>query len=200
MNSPASMDKPAGALKPEPPWHSSGNRTRRAIDTSGLVLFHIAILGLIALSDPKAATAMALLSVPVLAMDATYFFSPPKRKAVLDPKPGPDNPSATASAGAFAPELLILLAPPVLFIAWLSFLVWQHHVLTQNELLAIVIALPAVVGLVSWAIRFRLTHYNVGIVSQTTKFIAWSMLGTWIGATFFFVVFLGAFLMKLFEP
>jgi hypothetical protein len=66
--------------------------------------------------------------------------------------------------------------------------------------MVIVIAMPAIVGLVSWIIKIRMTRYHVGIKNQTTEFIGFSMLGTWIGSTFFFVVFLVGFLMKLFQP
>jgi hypothetical protein len=195
MNSHAPAEKPA--IERQTP---SGNKTRRTIDTGGLVLFHIAIFGLIAWSDHKAATAMAFLGIPVLGMDLTYFFSPPKRRATLDPKPESGDPAQTASIRPFALELFVLLAPPVAFITWLLFRVWQRQTLSRNELLAIVIAMPLVVGLVSWIIKVRLTRYNIGIKNQITKFIAYSMLGTWIGATFFFVVFLVSFVMKLLGP
>jgi hypothetical protein len=195
MSAHSSTEKPA--IERQTP---SGNKTRRMIDTSGLVLFHLAIFGLIAWSDHKAATAMALLGIPVMAMDLTYYFSPPKRRATLDPKPESGDPDLIASARPFAVELFVLLAPPVAFITWLLFLVWQHETLSRNELMAIVIAMPVVVGLVSWIIKVRLTRYHIGIANQTTKFIANSMLGTWIGGTFFFVVFLVSFVMKLLGP
>jgi hypothetical protein len=195
MSAHSSTGKPA--IERQTP---SGNKTRRTIDTGGLVLFHIAIFGLIAWSDHKAAMAMVFLGIPVLGMDLTYFFSPPKRRASLDPKPESGDPDTIASVRPFALELFVLLAPPVAFITWLLFLVWQWQTLSRNELMAIVIAMPAVVGLVSWIIQFRLRRYNIGIKNQITKFIAYSMLGTWIGATFFFVVFLVSFVMKLIGP
>ena len=183
----------------EVPAHLPGNKTRRNVDTGGLVLFQAAMLGLIAWSDHKAAAAMALLGIPILGMDLVYYFSPPKQRAIRDPKPELEHPAQIASIGSFALELIVLLAPPVAFITWLLFLVWQHQMLTRNELMIVVIALPAIVGLVSWIIKIRMTRYHVGIKNQATEFIAFSMLGTWIGSTFFFIVFLICFLMKLFQ-
>jgi hypothetical protein len=136
----------------------------------------------------------------VLGADLVCFFSPDKYRTVRDRKPEPGDPTLAASAGSFALELFVLLAPPVAFITWLLILIWQHQTLTRNELLITVIAMPAVVGLISWIIKTRLTRCHVGIVNQTTKFIAMSMLGTWILSTFFFIVFLCALLMKFFEP
>ena len=200
MNSHSPVEKPARPQEHGAPSHSPGNKARRTIDTGGLISFHIAILGLIAWSDHKAATAMVLLGIPIVGMDLTYFFSPPKRRATLDPKPEPGDPAQTAPIKTFALELFVLLAPPVAFITWFLFLVWQRQTLSRNELLAIVIAMPFVVGLVSWIIKVRMTRYNIGIKNQTTKFIAFTMLGMWIGAAFFFIVFLTGFVMKLLEP
>lgn len=198
MKADSPAKKPANTLEPHAPSHTPGNKTRRVIDTGGLVLFHIAIVGAAAWSIRS--PWMAVVAGLVVVIDLSYFFNPPKQRAKLDPLPDTGDPAQTANIGSFALELFVLLAPPLLFVAWLQFLIWQHQTLSRNELLAIVIGIPAVAGLVSWIIQVRMTRHHVGIANQTTKYIASFMLGTWIGATFFFVVFLGALLMKLFEP
>lgn len=168
------------------------------MDTGGLALFHLALVGLVVWSNRKDAEVWALMGACLLGLDFVNFFSPPKRKAILDPKPESDIPVPIAAIESFAFELFVLFAPPLAFCTWLQFLIWRHQMLSRNELLAIVIAMPAVVGLVTWMMKNRSTNH-VGISKQSDRFIGFSMLGIWIGATFFFVVFLGAFLMKCFQ-
>jgi hypothetical protein len=180
--------------------HLPGNKTRRVFDTGGVVVFQIAIFGLFAWSYHQAAQALAIAGGLFLMVDMICFFIPPKRRPKLDPLPGQENLAQTVSTRSFAFELFVLLAPPVLFIAWLQFLIWQHQTLSRNELVGIVIGIPAVAGLISWIIKVRMTNHHVGVVNQTNKFTAYFMLGIWIGSTFLFVVFLGALVMKLLGP
>jgi hypothetical protein len=182
------------------PSHLPGNKLRRMVDTSAVIVVHLAIVGLVVWTIQKQAEVLAVLGIFVLIADLACFFSPDKYRTVRDRKPESGDPAPTASVGSFALELFVLLAPPIAFITWLQFLIWQHQTLTRNELIVVVIAMPAIVGLVSWIIKARMTRRHVGIVNQTTKFIAFSMLGTWILSTFFFVLFLGALLMKFLEP
>ena len=181
--------RPAGAARS---WKSG----RSAIDAAGLALFHIAVLGLLAWSDRKMASGLALLAIPVLALDILYFFSPPKRRPVLDPKPDVANPKPAEPIGAFWIEYLVLLAPPVVLILWFLSLVWAHQTLTRPELIATVAAMPIVVGLMSWIIYLRMTRCHVGVRNNATKFIAFSMLATWIGATFLFVLLTMCLLLR----
>jgi hypothetical protein len=171
------------------------------IDTGGLILFHLATVGLVICFNHKDAEVGATLGALVLGLDLNYFYSPPKQRAKLDPKPEsePDNPAPLAAAGSFAFELFVLFAPPLAFVIWLQFLIWRHQTLSRNELMAIVIAMPALVGLVSWIMQCRAAHHPVGIGRQTNRFIAFSILGIWIIGTFFFVLFLGGFLMRCFQ-
>ncbi|HEY1790373.1 MAG TPA: hypothetical protein VGJ73_19660 [Verrucomicrobiae bacterium] len=199
MNPDLPVQKPGKTLERHESSHLPRKKARRLIDAGGLTLFHVAIIGLVVWSNYKDVQVWALMGILVLGMDLTYFFSPPKQRAKLDPNPESDNPALKASAGSFALELFVLLAPPLGFITWLQYLIWQHQTLSRNELMAIVIAMPAIVGLVSWIIKVRMTHCHIGIRNQTTKFIAFSMLGTWVGSTFFFVIFLIGFLMRLFQ-
>lgn len=169
------------------------------MDTGGVMLFHAATVGLIVWSNKTGAQVWALMALLVLGVDLSYYFSPPKQRAKLDPMPESDNPPPLAAVRSFALELFILFAPPLAFVTWFQFLIWQHQILSRNELLAILIAMPAVVGLVSWIIQYRTTHHHARINKQSGRFIGFSVLGIWIGATFFFVLFLGAFLMKCFQ-
>jgi hypothetical protein len=169
---------------------------RRAIDAVGLALFHLAVLGLLAWSDRKMVSGLALLAVPVLGLDILYFFSPPKRRPALDPKPDVANPKPGEPTGALWIEHLVLLAPPVILILWFLSLAWAHQTLTRPELITTVAAMPVVVGLVSWVIYLRMTRCHVGVRNNATKFIALAMLATWIGATFLFVLLAMCLLMR----
>lgn len=199
MKSDSPTETPAKTLERHAPPHSPGNQTRRVVDISGLALFHVAIVGVAAWSirNPWVAVFAGMIVVG----DISFFFNPPKRRPKLDPLPGADDPAQAASIGSFALELFVLLAPPLLFVAWLQVLIWQHQTLSAIGLSAIVIAIPAFAALATWIIKVRTTQdiAREG-ANQNSKFIASVMLGTWIGSTFFFVVFLVALLMKLLEP
>jgi hypothetical protein len=199
MNPELPLQKPAKTAERHAPSHAPRNKTRRIIDTSGLILFHLATTGLVIWSNRKDAQIWALMAALVLGVDLAYFFSPPKQRAKLDPTPESDHPASLAAVESFAFELFVLFAPLLAFVTWLQSLIWRHETLSRNELLAIVIALPALVGLVSWVIQYRATHRHVGISAQTDRFIAFSTLGIWIMGTFFFVLFLGGFLMRCFQ-
>lgn len=173
---------------------------RRVIDTTGLFLFHVAILALIAWSDRKQASGIALFAVLVLGVDLTYFFSPPKQRPHLEPKPDTQTPLQQVQIKSFALELLVLLAPPLVLISWFLFLVWTHQTLNLAELMAMLIAMPVVVWLVSAVMKTRMTRHHVGVINQTTKFIAYSMLATWIGSTFLFVLLLVSLICRVAAP
>jgi hypothetical protein len=193
------LQKPAKTAERHAQPHAPRNKTRRIIDTGGLILFHLATVGLVIWSNRKDAQIWALMGALVLGVDLTYFFSHPKQRAKLDPTPESDHPASLAACESFAFELFVLFAPLLAFVTWLQFLIWQHETLSRNELLAIVIAMPALVGLVSWIIQYRATHHHVEIGRQANRFIAFSTLGIWIIGTFFFVLFLGGFLMRCFQ-
>jgi hypothetical protein len=199
MNPDPPIEKPAKVHERHAASHAPRNNTRRAMDTGGLALFHLALVGLVVWSKGIDVKVLALMGAGLLGLDFVNFFSPPKRKAILDPKLESDNPVSIAAIESFAFELFVLFAPPLVFCIWLQFLVWRHRMLSRNELLAIMIAMPVVVGLVTWIMKYRSTNHRVGISKQSDRFIGFSILGIWIGATFFFVVFLGAFLMKCFQ-
>jgi hypothetical protein len=170
--------------------------TRRVVDAAGLAAFHVAILGSVAWSGRSMTSVMALLAVPVLAVDALYFFSPPKRQPLLNPKPGADKNAQIPPTGSFAVEFLVLLVPPAILILWFLSLAWTHRTLTQHELIATLVIMPAVVGLVSWIIYLRMTRNHKGVRNNTTQFIALSMLAMWIGSTFLFVLLVMCFLLR----
>ena len=199
MNPELPLQKPAKTAERDAPSHAPRNKTRRIIDTSGLMLCHLATIGLVIWSNRKDAPIWALMGAFVLGVDLAYFFSPPKQRAKLDPTPESDNPASLAAGESFTLELFVLFAPLLAFVTWLQFLIWQHETLSRNELLAIVMAMPAIVGLVSWIIQVRMAGHHAGIKNQITKFIAFSILGIWIIGTFFFVLFLGGFLMRCFQ-
>ncbi len=142
------------------------------------------------------APGVLLLAVPVLAMDVLYFFSPPKRRPLLDPEPGVDKQAQTPRTGSFALEILVLLAPPVILILWFLSLVWAHRTMTRHELIATLATMPVVVGLVSWIIYRRMTRHHRGVRNNVTQFIALSMLATWNGSTFLFVLLVMCFLLR----
>jgi hypothetical protein len=85
-------------------------------------------------------------------------------------------------------ELLVLLGPPLALMGWFQCLIWMHRTLTTVELIAVVAAMPVVVLVVTQIIKYRLTHRFKGVKNKATQFIAMTMLATWIGATFLFVL------------
>ncbi|HEX4343781.1 MAG TPA: hypothetical protein VH255_10335 [Verrucomicrobiae bacterium] len=174
------------------PWKS----TRRTIDAAGLALFHIATIGLVAWADPRQASGIALLAVPVLALDILYFFAKPKHRPVLEPKLGAAGPAPTDTIGSFAVEYLVLLVPPIVMVSCFLWLIWDHQAITVHQQIMLLAAMPAVVSLVSWIIYLRMTGQHKGVKNSATKFIALAMLATWIGSTFLFFLLLACCLLK----
>jgi hypothetical protein len=190
--------KPSNAIAKEQaaiqgaPWKS----TRRTIDAAGLALFHVATIGLVAWADPRQALGLALLAVPVLALDILYFFAKPKHRPVLDPKLDAAGLAQTDTIGSFTLEYFVLLVPPVVLVSCFLWLIWDHQALTVRQEIMLLAAMPAVVGLVSWIIYLRMTRRHKGIKNRATKFIALAMLATWIGSTFLFFLLLACCLVK----
>jgi hypothetical protein len=174
------------------PWKS----TRRIIDAAGLALFHIVTIGLVAWADPRQASDMVLLAVPVLGMDILYFFGKPKRWPMLEPKLGASGPAQTDTIGSFALEYFVLLVPPIVLVSCFLWLIWDHQALTVRQEIILLSAMPAVVGLVSWIIYLRMTRCHKGVKNRATKFIALAMLAMWIGYTFLFFLLLACSVLK----
>ena len=169
-----------------PAWKSG----RRTIDTLGLVTFHAAFFGAIAWSNPKQFPGVLLLALPILGLDILYYFSPPKQRPSLDPKPDAAAPAMSTEAKSFVFEYLVLLVPPTALTSWFLWLIWTHQKFTVHEQIGVLAGMPVVVGLSSWIIRRRMTRCHLGVKNRATKFIALAVLATWIGATFLFVLLL----------
>lgn len=165
-----------------------GKSSRRTIDAVGVALFHVAICGVFILASRKMAQTALVLAGFVLVIDAFLFLSQPKRKPILDPETGPPHPEKYVPATAFALEFFVLLVPPALLIGWFLWIIWEHRTLTRNELIAVLVAIPAVVGVVSRIIYLRFTRRFAGIQNNTTQFIALSLTATWIVSTILFIV------------
>lgn len=166
------------------PWKSS----RRMIDAGGVALFHLAIFGVIILASPKSAHIMPIMAGAVLGIDAVLFFSRPKRKPILDPETAPAHPQKYMPLTSFAVEFFVLLVPPALLIGWFLWIIWEHQTLSRNQLIGVLVGIPAVVGVVSRIIYLRMTRVHVGIQNNATQFIGLSMIATWIVSTILFIV------------
>jgi hypothetical protein len=189
------MEKPAPTIKAREPARRPQKKARRIIDAAALVLFHLAVLGLAAWLRRQDLLWLALMGICIIGADMLYYYFPREQKVRRSHETESANATPSAPARSYAPELLLVWGPPLLFIAWLLALAWQNQTLTWQKQLVIVMAMPAVVGLVSWIMKVRMTQYPGA--NATTKFIAGSILGIWIGATFFWIMFLGGLFLKL---
>lgn len=142
------------------------------------------------------APGVLMLALMVVVMNLFYFLSPPKRQPFLDPKRDASTPVEKIRARSFALKIFALLAPPTALICWFLTVIWAHRTLTAHEQIAVLIAMPVVVGLVSWIIYLRVTRHHVGERNKATQFVALSMMATWIGSTFLFFALLACCLAK----
>jgi hypothetical protein len=169
---------------------------RHKVDAAALAVFHTGAFMVAIVSIRKDVAIYAILAACVLGLDIVYSSYPPKRRAIPEREPKSTNPEPKPEFRTFAFEYFVLFAPPVIFVLWLFSLIWDNHTLTRNELLATIAIMPIVVGLVSWIIYWRMTRCHRGIRNSATQLIAFSMLGTWTGSTFVFVVLIVGLLSR----
>lgn len=180
------------------PCRTPGQKSRRRmVDALGLALFHLAIIGTVAWAF-RLTSALKLIALMVFALDMAFLLIPPKRKPRLDDEPGKSPAVPRPDPRKYVLDCLLLLVPPAGLVGWFLLLIGAHQTLTLNQQIGVLIGIPVVVGLVSRIIYLRMTRHHKGDKGGIARFVAFSMLATWIGSTFLFFLFLAEVLIKNF--
>ena len=153
-------------------------------------------------TGPHSSAGPALLLIALLsAVGAIYYFSPQITKGATrthrSRKKAADIAEDSQETAPYLLDFSVILSAPAVLLAYLLYLVWQHHALDARGLIAVTIGFPAAIGVVSYICYLRFTHAKKINAPKPPAFVPLTLLALWIVGAFISVVFLVCLIYKL---